>query len=104
MIAVRIHIDPCGPAAGPLHVLPGSHRLGILPQAEIPALDKPSAVPCHAQVGDALLVRPLLLHSSPEASQPLRRRVLHLEYCAARLPNELEWKLPAPPPHPSPPI
>lgn len=35
MIAVRVHLDPCGPENGPLRVIPGSHRRGRLGPAEI---------------------------------------------------------------------
>jgi hypothetical protein len=43
------------------------------------------------KAGDALLMRPLLLHASSEASAPVHRRVIHLEYAACPLPGGLEW-------------
>jgi hypothetical protein len=38
-----------------------------------------------------MLMSPLLLHASSAAAFPDRRRVLHLEYSAARLPGDLAW-------------
>ena len=40
----------------------------------------------------AVLMRPLLLHSSPAPRLPRRRRVVHLEFAAAPLPHGLEWR------------
>jgi hypothetical protein len=89
MLALRLHLDPCGAENGPLRVLPGTHRNRWAPQ-EIEALRE--EIPeheCHLEEGGVLLVRPLLVHSSPVAALPGHRRVVHLEYCAAELPAEL---------------
>jgi hypothetical protein len=43
--------------------------------------------------GDAILMRPLLLHASSPSEEPTHRRVLHIEYCAATLPEPLRWLL-----------
>ena len=92
MLAVRIHLDDCGAGNGPLRVIPGSHRNGILSPTEtqtwcrqVPARN------CHVPRGGVLLMRPLLLHSSSEALVPSHRRVLHLEFAATALPAGLEW-------------
>jgi len=45
-------------------------------------------VPCTVNKGGALLMRPLLLHSST-AANPRHRRVLHLEYSSIDLPGGL---------------
>jgi hypothetical protein len=39
MLAVRVHLDDCGPDSGPLRVLPGSHREGRLDAAAIDSAD-----------------------------------------------------------------
>jgi len=88
-VAVRIHLDPCGADNGPLQVLPGSHLLGISKEAPEDLL--PTAESCLANVGDVILMKPLTWHASSKASSPNHRRVIHLEYCAAELPNGLEW-------------
>jgi Phytanoyl-CoA dioxygenase (PhyH) len=78
LLAVRLHLDDCGPTNGPLRVASGSHRLGVLKSSDIPsALDQLPAVSCLAQEGDLLLIRPLTLHASSPATEPKHRRVLH---------------------------
>jgi hypothetical protein len=39
-------------------------------------------VTCLARTGEALLMRPLLLHASSVAKEPRHRRVLHVVYYA----------------------
>ena len=93
MLVVRVHLDECGPDNGPLRVIPGSHRAGILSSDEIDARrdrgpETTVCVPC----GGLLMMRPLLLHASSVSTNPSRRRVLHLEYAAAdALPAGLAW-------------
>ena len=41
--------------------------------------------------GDALLMRPLLLHSSGRLRTASHRRVIHIEYAAFALPGGLQW-------------
>jgi ectoine hydroxylase-related dioxygenase (phytanoyl-CoA dioxygenase family) len=92
LLAVRVHLDDCGDDAGPLRVVPGSHRAGRLGEAAAQALraEHGEAV-CTAARGDALLMRPLLLHASSRARSPQRRRVLHFLFGPARLPHGLVW-------------
>ena len=92
MLTVRLHLDDCGEAQGPLLVAPGTHRKGRLRESDYTAaeLDK-AAHACVVAAGDAVLMRPLLLHASRKATQPGGRRVVHVEYAAALLPQGLEW-------------
>jgi ectoine hydroxylase-related dioxygenase (phytanoyl-CoA dioxygenase family) len=92
MVTIRIHVDPCDESNGPLVVLPGSHAHGLLNDADV-ARWKATArqVVCCADAGDAVVMRPLLLHASPRASNPSRRRVVHLEFAAGPLPGGLQW-------------
>ena len=93
MLAVRLHLDDCDETNGPLRVLPGSHAFGRLGAEEIRRRrEDGSAVTCVVPRGGALLLRPLLLHSSPAPRTPRRRRVVHLEFAAAPLPCGLEWR------------
>jgi ectoine hydroxylase-related dioxygenase (phytanoyl-CoA dioxygenase family) len=92
MLAIRIHLDDCGEDNGPLRVIPGSHRDGFLSDAEIQNRSKESAVACAVLRGDAILMRPLLLHSSAPATKPSNRRVVHLEFATAELPHGAEWQ------------
>lgn len=94
MLTLRLHLDDCGETNGPLRVLPGSHRAGRLPAEEIGRRVRESeAVTCLVPRGGALLMRPLLLHSSPAPTKPGRRRVVHLEFAADPLPGGLEWRV-----------
>jgi ectoine hydroxylase-related dioxygenase (phytanoyl-CoA dioxygenase family) len=92
MVTVRLHLDECGPANGPVQVIPGSHRLGRLAPGEIERIrGEAGAVPACIARGGALVMRPLLLHASSPARSPGHRRVVHLDYAAHELPGGLEW-------------
>lgn len=93
MLTLRLHLDECGDENGPLKVVPGSHLSGRLSAAEAERLvrERPP-VTCLVPRGGALLMRPLLLHSSPTPTRPGRRRVVHLEFAAEPLPGGLEWR------------
>jgi ectoine hydroxylase-related dioxygenase (phytanoyl-CoA dioxygenase family) len=92
MLAIRIHLDDCNADNGPLRVVPGSHKHGFLSDRPIQDWPKSGAVTCVASRGDAILMRPLLLHGSSPATVPGSRRVIHLEFAAEELPNGTEWK------------
>lgn len=92
MLAVRIHLDDSNQSNGALKVIPGSHKLGRLTQAQIQSLTRGrDAILCDVARGSVLLMRPLLLHSSSAGSQPSHRRVVHLEFSSCELPAGLEW-------------
>jgi hypothetical protein len=92
MLAVRLHLDDADEENGALRVLAGSHRFGRLADTRIDGLvrELPELL-CHAAAGDALLMRPLLLHASRRSTSTRQRRVLHLEYAGFELPGGLEW-------------
>lgn len=91
MLAIRIHLDDCGTGNGPLRVVPGSHVHGILSDAQIQGWPKETAVTCTANRGEAILMRPLLLHASSPSERPSNRRVIHLEFAAFDLPCGAVW-------------
>jgi hypothetical protein len=96
LVAVRLHFDPCGDQDGPLKVLPGTHRLGVISPTVASELRRSGAeVSCLASRGSALIMRPLLLHSSSKASGTGRRRVLHYLYGPKELPHGLAWRIAA---------
>jgi hypothetical protein len=92
MLTIRLHLDDCDETNGALKVLPGSHRFGRLPAERITELraQHPEVI-CCASAGDALLMRPLLLHASSRSKSARHRRVLHIEYAAFPLPAGLVW-------------
>ncbi|MBX7208833.1 MAG: phytanoyl-CoA dioxygenase family protein [Verrucomicrobiaceae bacterium] len=93
MLAIRLHLDDCDASTGALQVIPRTHIMGRLDAAAIQRMRSISQpVLCAARAGDALLMRPLLLHASGRATAAeRRRRVLHIEYSARELPVPLEW-------------
>jgi ectoine hydroxylase-related dioxygenase (phytanoyl-CoA dioxygenase family) len=92
MLAVRLHLDDSGNDNGPLRVVPGSHRRGFLSDTQIQEWPKDNAITCTARRGDAILMRPLLLHGSSAAKAPNRRRVVHLEFATNELPAGIRWR------------
>ncbi|TWT37035.1 Phytanoyl-CoA dioxygenase (PhyH) [Posidoniimonas corsicana] len=92
MVTLRLHLDDADHGNGPLLVLPGSHRWGEVEPAEVPErIAEQTQTECLAAVGDALFMRPLLMHASSKAAAPRRRRVLHIEFAAAPLPGGMRW-------------
>lgn len=92
MLTVRLHLDDCQESNGALRVLPGSHRSSRLNMFESETLQQNTdPVTCCVNAGGAVMMRPLLLHSSHKATNAARRRVIHLEFAAEALPQPLQW-------------
>lgn len=92
LLAVRLHIDDCALADGPLRVVPGSPRRGRLSQQSAMQLRADlGEISCPVAPGSALLLRPLLLHASSKASGRSQRRVLHFVFGPRELPYGLQW-------------
>ena len=96
MIAVRVHLDDCGPDNGPVRVISATHRSGRLSAAAIEQARaaRPETV-CLARKGAVLAFSPLLLHASSPATVPGHRRVLHYEFAGAgirTLPGDVAWR------------
>jgi hypothetical protein len=93
MVAVRILVDDCDAACGPLRVVPGTHRAKHSRADIDAAVARGPVVDCVGAAGDALLMRPLLVHGSRRAAPGRRRRVLHIEYATGSLAPPLRWRL-----------
>jgi Phytanoyl-CoA dioxygenase (PhyH) len=92
MLTVRLHLDDADESNGALQVIPGSHAHGKLNSEQIVKLTTDGASHlCQANVGDMLLMRPLLLHASHKSTSDKQRRILHIEFAAGDLPSPLEW-------------
>jgi len=92
MLAVRLHLDAANESNGALWISPGSHRLGRLPTKEAAATSELlGRYLCSVNAGDAMLLRPLLLHASRKATAAIPRRVIHFEYARVALPLPLRW-------------
>jgi ectoine hydroxylase-related dioxygenase (phytanoyl-CoA dioxygenase family) len=91
MVTMRLHLDDCPVENGALRIVSGSHGEGLLSRDTIQDAAK-AAESIAAKAGEALFMRPLLLHASSPAQTPSHRRVLHLEFAPANLlPPELAW-------------
>jgi ectoine hydroxylase-related dioxygenase (phytanoyl-CoA dioxygenase family) len=92
MVTLRLHLDDAPSDNGALKVAPASHARGIIPTADIPSVRQQlGEVTCEAQVGDLLIMRPLLLHASSKSVRPGHRRVLHVEFASGELGDGLMW-------------
>lgn len=91
MLALRIHLDDCDAGNGALRVIPGSHCHGWLDD-EIDAWKRrvPEVI-CESPAGGVFTMCPTILHASSRALQPANRRVIHIEYANATLPDGLQW-------------
>jgi hypothetical protein len=84
VVALRVHLDDSTGHNGPLRVLPGSHRLGVLTDNAIAELKTRIApVDCVIDAGGILVMRPLIVHSSSKSETDAPRRVLHIEYASS---------------------
>ena len=94
LVALRLHVDDCGVDDGPLRVLPGSHRRGLIDDAAAVAARRNEAeVVCTAPRGSVLVMSPLLLHASSKGIGSSLRRVLHFVFGPPALPCGLRWHL-----------
>jgi Phytanoyl-CoA dioxygenase (PhyH) len=91
MLAVRVHLDDCGPENGPLRVLPGSHRHGWLDEQIDEWKERVPEVICAVPRGGVVTMCPLLLHASAKSAAVGHRRVIHFEYACTELPGGLDW-------------
>jgi ectoine hydroxylase-related dioxygenase (phytanoyl-CoA dioxygenase family) len=92
MVTIRLHLDPADATNGALWVSPGSHRMGRLRADEAARVaEHGGRKVCAVEAGDAVMLRPLLLHASGKSLVPAPRRVIHLEFAAMELPLPLAW-------------
>ena len=95
LIAVRLHLDPCTAADGPLQFIAGSHTQGRIDAVQASEWRRTRPlVTCTLERGDALLMHPLTLHASSKASGTSLRRVLHFVFGPPMLPYGLQWQDP----------
>lgn len=93
MLTVRLHLDVCDAENGALRVVRGSHGWGKRESLEL-AREVPGhpAQTVAVSLGGVMLMRPLLWHASSPSQSPKHRRVIHLEFANANLPEKLRWK------------
>ncbi len=92
MLALRVHLDACTDEDGPLRVVLGSHRSGLIaPDAALRMRDAGTVARCLCAPGAVLAMRPLLLHASSKSIGTSRRRVLHFLFGPRTLAHGLRW-------------
>lgn len=91
MVTLRVLLDDCAEESGPLRVIPGTHTEKLNQDQIAEVVRGGTIVELTGNAGDAILMRPLLVHGSRRSTAPTPRRVLHLEYAAAPLPSSLRW-------------
>ena len=92
MVTIRLHLDDAKIANGCLKIMPCSHKLGILPTgAVLEHIVQEQVVYCEVLAGDAVVMRPHILHASEKSSESLPRRILHFEYSDYQLPTGISW-------------
>lgn len=93
MVTMRVHLDPVDASNAPLRIVPGSHRLGRLPEAEIESVVVTFGERlCLAERGDVWLYATPIVHASLAADPPRRRRVLQIDYSADAAAGPLAWR------------
>lgn len=93
IVTLRIHVDANTAANGPLRVIRGSHRLGLLNAADLQAVvARGDIVEALVPRGGVVMTTPLAVHSSLKSTDTTaRRRVLHLDISTFELPGGLRW-------------
>jgi Phytanoyl-CoA dioxygenase (PhyH) len=99
ILSVRLHLDDASVDNGPLRVIAGTHRLGVLHESEIKTISNGyGAAVVPASRGDGIVFRPLLLHASSSSPRPQNRRVLHIEFAPRASIAPAKWAAVAPQP------
>lgn len=81
VVALRVHLDASTNSNGPLRVIAGSHKLGVLPDDEVLRQARTErSVECLCRKGGIVAMRPLIIHASSKCATDSPRRVLHIEY------------------------
>jgi len=93
MVTLRVHLDAVDERNAPLRIVPGSHRLGRLPEGQIERVVATFGERlCLAERGDVWLYATPIIHASLAADAPQRRRVLQVDFSADATPGPLAWR------------
>ncbi|RYU91570.1 phytanoyl-CoA dioxygenase [Mucilaginibacter terrigena] len=87
---IRIHLDDTDEGNGALKVVPGSHLKDIY-RPETIDWQTETEHTCSVKAGGVMVMRPLLLHASNRTTNNKPRKVIHIEFSNAELPDGLEW-------------
>ena len=74
MVTLRVHLDPVPATNAPLLIAPRSHKLGRIPETEVPDVARQHGTfVCVADPGDIWLYATLILHASKAVREPVHR-------------------------------
>lgn len=90
-ISLRIHLDETNENNGGLRIIAGSHKKRLSDEELSLITQNTVAARCNVIDGGIHIMKPLLLHASSKSKNQKKRRVIHLEFTNAKLPNGLEW-------------
>lgn len=92
MLTMRVHLDDVPEGNAPLLIAPGSHRLGRIREVEVDSIVAAcGVVTCLAQAGDIWVYSTPILHASAAVTGSKHRRVLQIDFAAAKLAAGLDW-------------
>jgi ectoine hydroxylase-related dioxygenase (phytanoyl-CoA dioxygenase family) len=83
IVALRLHLDDSNEENGPLRVIPGTHRQGVLSDQQVATIvGQIEPVTCLVGQCGVIVMRPLIIHASSKSQSDRPRRVLHIEYAS----------------------
>ena len=87
---IRIHLDDTNEGNGALRVIRGSHHKKV---CRVESIDWQTEIEtvCGVKSGGIMIMRPLLMHASNRTTTNKKRRVIHVEFSRAELPDGIEW-------------
>ncbi|MBO6506538.1 MAG: phytanoyl-CoA dioxygenase family protein [Kordiimonadaceae bacterium] len=92
MITIKVLLDDCGPENGPIKIAAGSHHLGKLKASEVAeAIEGRKQINLVGKAGDVWVHAGSSVHSSNRSQLTENRRILHVDYSAEGLPDDLNW-------------
>ncbi|MFA6247928.1 MAG: phytanoyl-CoA dioxygenase family protein [Mucilaginibacter sp.] len=87
---IRIHLDDTDEGNGALKVIPGSHLKKIYRPETINWTTEAEHT-CNVKAGGIMIMRPLLMHASNRTTNNKPRKVIHIEFSNAELPEGISW-------------
>lgn len=90
IFTIRIHLDETDENNGALKVIENSHSKGIFRPENIDWNTEKEHI-CNVEKGGIMIMKPLILHGSNRTTNHKKRRVIHIEFSNAELPNNLKW-------------